>query len=137
MSKLEGSCMCGQISYDSDAEPAMTAVCHCVDCQKQSGTAFSIVVGLPRDQLKVNGNLAIFTTRGGSGEAVNRHFWGTCGSPICSQVDAMPDILFIKAGTLEDTSWLQPQLEFWCDSAQSWLDLGGQWDKLPRNPPLG
>ena len=137
MSDLKGSCMCGQISYDSNAEPVMTAVCHCLDCQKQTGTSFSIVVGVPENELQVSGKPSIYSTTGDSGKTVNRHFCGDCGSPIYSQADMLPGVLLLKAGTLEDTSWLSPELEIWCDSRQNWLQLEGDWDKTPSNPQLG
>lgn len=137
MSKLKGRCMCGRISYDSAAEPLMTAVCHCPDCQRQTGTSFSIVVGLPADALEVAGEMSIYTTTGESGAVVHRHFCGQCGSPIYSLPDGMPGLIFLKAGTLDDTSWLEPGLEMFCDTAQSWFSLDGGWDRVPRNPPLG
>lgn len=137
MTKLAGGCMCGQIRYDSDAEPAMTAICHCPDCQRQTGTAFSIVIGLPLEAINVRGDLKIYTTTGESGAGVHRHFCAECGSPIYSLPDAMPGLIFLKAGTLDDTSWLAPNLEMFCDTAQPWCRLGGDWPKAPRNPPLG
>src|SRR5687768_15734380 len=51
MSKVKGSCLCGGVRYESAAEPLMTAVCHCENCQRQSGTAFSIIVGVPAGSL--------------------------------------------------------------------------------------
>ena len=136
MSKLKGRCMCGQIRYDSQAEPLMTAVCHCPDCQRQTGTSFSIVVGLPVDQFEHTGDISIYTTTGESGESVHRHFCGTCGSPIYSLPEAITGLIFLKAGTLDDTSWLQPQSEFFCETAQPWCKLDGDWPKAPRNPPM-
>jgi hypothetical protein len=50
MPKIEGSCLCGSVKYSSDSEPVMTAVCHCENCQRQTGTAFSIIVGVAAQQ---------------------------------------------------------------------------------------
>jgi len=136
-SKIRGRCLCGQISYQSDAEPTMTVVCHCPDCQKQTGTPFSIIVGLPFPQLEVLGNPSAYTTTGESGAGVHRHFCAQCGSPLYSVADVLPDVAFIKAGTLDDTSWLKPSIEFFCDTAQPWVALQGDWERAPRNPPLG
>ncbi len=137
MPKISGGCLCGQLRYESDAEPAMTAVCHCPDCQRQTGTSFSIVVGLPRAALQITGDAALYTTTGESGAAVHRYFCGRCGSPMYTLPDALPDVAFIKAGTLDDPSWLRPQTEFFCDTAQPWVSLAGDWAREPRNPPLG
>lgn len=129
--------MCGQISYQSDADPAMTAVCHCPDCQKQTGTSFSIIVGIPLDQLELSGDPSVYTTRGESGAGVHRRFCSQCGSPVYSVADVMAGVAFIKAGTLDDTSWLKPTVEFFCDTAQPWVELKGEWERAPRNPSFG
>jgi hypothetical protein len=138
MAKLDGSCLCGKVTYSCDAEPLATAACHCKDCQKQTGTAFSIVVAVPRDTLDIRGDsLGSFTTVGtDTGREVLRQFCRECGSPIVSLGAAAPALAFIKAGTLDDTSWLDPQMHIWSDSAQPWFGLESQAGaKLPRGVP--
>jgi hypothetical protein len=116
-----------------------TLLCHCTDCQRQTGTAFSIVVGVERDALHVDGDtVSSFTTVGeDTGEAVHRQFCTACGSPIVSLPDATPDLAFIKAGTLNDRSWLEPEMEIWCRSAHPYVtfddELRGQF---PRTVPI-
>src|SRR5262249_6734944 len=73
---------------------------------------------------------------GGSGRAVRRQFCGNCGSQIVSATDAAPDVAFIKAGTLDDTSSLMPTMEIWCETAQPWVKLDGARQQVGRNPPL-
>jgi hypothetical protein len=138
MAKLDGSCLCGKVTYSCATEPVATAVCHCTDCQKQTGTAFSVIVAVPRDALRVEGDsLASFTTVGtDSGQDVSRQFCRECSSPIASLADAIPRLAFIKAGTLDDTSWLEPQTHVWCDSAQPWVPLEDHTGtKLARGVP--
>lgn len=137
MPTIEGGCLCGNVRYESSSAPSMTAVCHCPDCQKQTGTSFSIVVGIPLDSLRVTGTPKVYTTTGESGSKVARQFCGDCGSPLLSVPDVIPGLGFLKAGTLDDPSWLRPNMEFFCDTAQPWVDLKGDWDRAPRNPPLG
>jgi hypothetical protein len=138
MSKLDGSCLCGKVTYSSDAEPVAQAVCHCTDCQRQTGTAFSVIVGVPSDAMQIEGadNLGSFTTVGtDTKQEVRRSFCRECGSPIMSEADALPGITFIKAGTLHDTSWLEPQLQVWTGSAQPWIPLDAHpGTVLPRGP---
>jgi hypothetical protein len=117
---ITGHCLCGSVTYSCGAGPVLTAVCHCTDCQRQTGTAFSVVVGVPAGELSVQGDtLGSFTTSGDDHET-ERRFCTGCGSPIVSVIEAMPDLVFLKAGTLDDTSWLEPTLEVFCRSAQSW-----------------
>ena len=138
MAKLDGSCLCGNVTYSCDAEPVGSAACHCRDCQKQTGTTFSIIVVVPRDALSIDGDsLASFVTVGTDhGQEVSRHFCRECGSPIASFSGGMPQLAFIKAGTLDDTSWLEPQMHVWTESAQHWFPLdepGGA--RFPRGVP--
>src|SRR5688572_7451425 len=82
------------------------------------GRPFSVVVAIPRTALTVTGRTKTFHDTGDSGKPVERRFCPECGSPIVSEVAAMPDITFIKAGTLDDTQWLAPTMEVYCASAQ-------------------
>src|SRR5580765_9093163 len=108
MPQIAGGCLCGKIRYSANAEPAFTGVCHCRNCQKQGGTAFSIVVGVPAAALSVQGEMKTFHDKGDSGKTVDRRFCPDCGSPIVTEVEAMPGMAILKAGTLDDTSWLKP-----------------------------
>ena len=136
MTKIAGSCLCGAVRYRSDAEPAMTAVCHCENCQRQSGTALSIIVGVPAGSIVFEGenSLATYADRADSGRSVNRRFCKSCGSPIVSLVEMMPNVHFIKAGTLDDKSWLKPTMHLWCDSAQPWVEIPAGMQKFAKNP---
>jgi hypothetical protein len=137
MAKLDGSCLCGEITYESDAEPIGTVICHCADCQRQTGTSFSILVGIPRDKLDIHGTPKVFETIGDDrGAPVYRHFCGNCGSPIVSVLADADDVAWIKAGTLRDTSGLNPAVEVWTDSMQPWVreDAGVERPSFPRGP---
>lgn len=139
MTKFAGGCLCGVVRYDSTAEaPAMVAACHCTDCQKQSGTAFSMNVAVPADSLSVSGDaLKSFAVTGASGLAVKRYFCGACGSPVYTDVEAFDGVLFIKAGSLDDPSWVEPNAEIWADSKQPWANLKDDLASVPANPPAG
>ena len=122
MGKIEGRCLCGSVSYSSDADPMFTVLCHCRDCQRQHGTAFATVVGAPADGFEVTGELSTYATVGEEhGRPVERRFCPTCGSALYSESAALPGVILLKAGTLDDPSWLEPQLEIWGRSAQPWV----------------
>jgi hypothetical protein len=122
MGNLDGHCLCGKTSYVCAGEAMTTLLCHCTDCQRQTGSAFSIVVGVARDTLKIDGPVGSFTTTGEDTEGVvERQFCTACGSPIVSLPEATPDVAFIKAGTLNDKSWLAPEMEIWKRSAHPYV----------------
>ena len=117
--------------YACDAEPVLTALCHCRHCQKQTSAPFSIVVAVSRCSLRLErGSLKTFADTGDSGQPVERSFCPDCGSPIRSFVAALPELEFVKTGKLA------PTVELWCETAQPWLAPDPSRQRLPRNPPL-
>lgn len=131
---ITGQCLCGDISYSVDAEIAMTGVCHCKNCQRQAGSAFSIIVSVPKAAISVTGAIKQFEDIAASGNSVFRQFCPRCGSPLFSQIPSQPDMTFIKAGTMDDTSILKPDIHFWCDSAQDWVEIDPSLPQTPKNP---
>lgn len=137
MAKIAGSCLCGAIKYMSSVEPVLVALCHCAHCQKQSGGAFSVNVAIPKGSLRLTaGRTTVFQTERRSGQPVYRHFCSSCGSPIYSDVVATPQLDWLKAGTLDDTSWVKPDVNIWGDSAQSWVVHREGMPLFAQNPPL-
>jgi hypothetical protein len=132
--KIEGGCLCDKVRYSAHAEPVFVGVCHCRNCQKGSGTAFSIVVAIPRPALSVQGTLKTFNDRGDSGKILYRRFCPECGSSVLDEAEAMPDVSMILAGTLDDVSALTPTMEIYCDSAQPWVKLAGDRARFPKMP---
>lgn len=126
MTKMTGGCLCGQVRYSVDGDVAMQVNCHCKNCQRQSGSAFSTIIGVPQDALTIEGELKTYDDQGESGEAVLRDFCPNCGSPLFSRVAVAPGLVFIKVGTLDDTSSFTPAMHLWTKSKQHWVDLAGQ-----------
>ena len=125
MPRISGGCLCGAVRYNSAAEPTLVVVCHCSTCQKNTGSAFSLNIALPRGALTISGDtLATYEDRSGaSGKPFFRSFCSRCGSPITGQGDAYPDLVILKAGTLDDPSWVKPQGHIWCVEKQPWVAI--------------
>jgi hypothetical protein len=125
MMTATGQCLCGEIKYELAAAPTMTGVCHCKNCQRQAGSAFSTLAGVTKtDFLLRSGKPKLYRDAATkSGNEVERWFCGDCGSPIYSALGSQPDTLFLKTGTLDDTSGFKPQFHVWCDTKQNWVTL--------------
>jgi len=132
MTHMIGGCLCGDLRYAADTEPIFTAVCHCKTCQKQTGTAFRIVVAVPRPAVSLQGLQKTYTRMGDSGQQVINRFCPGCGSTVVIEPAALSNITIIPAGTLDETSWLKPTMEIYCDDAQSWVQLGGGIQRFPK-----
>lgn len=134
MPKISGGCLCGKVRYSADAEPAFVGLCHCNDCQKFTGSAFAVVIGVPKSAVTVTGTLKGFTKPGGSGQPIERQFCPECGASVIDEANAMPGIVMIGAGTLDDPGWVKPAAQIYCASAQPWVQLGGEFKTFAAAP---
>jgi hypothetical protein len=137
MPQITGGCLCGKVRYNANVEPTFTGICHCEDCQKFTGSAFSVVVAVPKSALSVQGKVSTFSKSGDSGKSIERQFCPECGSSIIDEAQVMPDTVMISAGTLDDPTWVKPAMQIFCDSAQPWVELGGRLQSFPKMPMPG
>ncbi len=120
----QGQCQCGNIRYQLTGEPLTLYICHCLHCQKQSSSAFGMSLWVNRDEIEfLSGEPKIWATRGDSGATKICAFCGNCGSRIYHASDNDQKQLSLKAGTLNDTSWLRPIAHIWTKRAQPWFPI--------------
>ena len=70
--EIKGGCLCGAVRYTADADPTSATVCHCKDCQKFTGSAFAVLVRVPKESVTIEGTLKTFSSLGGSGNPILR-----------------------------------------------------------------
>lgn len=132
---LEGGCNCGEIRYTIDAKPIVVAQCHCKNCQRQSGSAFSVNLVVPAASVSVTGELRVYADSDTlSGKIVYRKFCATCGSPIISEQEESNGVLIMKAGTLDDTSQTSPAISVWTSTAMPWVSIPEGQKSFAQNP---
>jgi len=98
MIPMTGGCSCGKPRYTVDAEPLFSAVCHCKTCQKQTGSAFRIVVAAPRAAVSLEGAHRTYTRMRDSGQQVINRFCTDCGSTAVIEPASLTNITIIPAG---------------------------------------
>lgn len=117
-----GHCLCGAISYRYDVEPELTVLCHCDDCQRHTGSAFSENILVAHDSVEITGIPKVYNTVGTeNGQLRDRMFCGDCGTPIFTVMREHPEIVIVKAGTLDDRTDIKPTAEVWGRRAQEWF----------------
>ncbi len=126
---FSGGCSCGEVRYTCDAEPLATIICHCNDCQHATGGPFGVVLFVPRDALSLQGELGSQEVTGNTGNQVKRKYCRACGSPIIGETQSLPKWFGISVGSLDDSSWVQPQAHCWVSRKQSWVVIN---DGLPQ-----
>ena len=130
-----GGCLCGLLRYEFNRETVITAGhCHCTDCQKATGSGKATIIFVPTGDLKMQGEYKLYTVVGTDGSHVSRGFCPECGSPVISFAQEQPDVRFIKAGSLDDPSWVNAEASYWGDSAHPWAPVDTGLPSFPGNP---
>ncbi|KAL1746740.1 Mss4-like protein, partial [Schizophyllum fasciatum] len=111
-----GSCLCGAVRIVYTGKPVTKGLCHCLDCRKISGTAFSTNLLFPSTAITLHsGTPRTYTTHGGSGQPITSFFCGACGTTLYRETPVFPGLTVVKAGVLDDARALdalaRPALE--------------------------
>ena len=126
---LKGGCYCGAVKYEMHGRLLMFANCHCPDCRKFTGSAFSSILVTESSGFKVvsgEENLVPFQSSPGK----QRNFCKTCGCHLFSRAEHRPGMVFVRAGSLDDDPPLRPQCHFWTGSKAPWHEI---CDSLPQH----
>ena len=134
MPQMTGGCLCGAVRYTITADPLMTFVCHCRDCQRFTGSAFATMVVLPKESVTFIGTMKAFTSIGGSGEPILRHFCPECGSSIAEEAGIAPGRVVLNVGTFDEPKSVAPARENFCDDALPWVHLTGDMQRFAKRP---
>lgn len=133
----QGRCQCEKISYSFEHSKLISVHhCHCKDCQRATGSGKATIMIVPKKHLKLEGELKYFEVKGSSGSHIRRGFCEHCGSGILSYAKEVPHILYIKAGTLDDSSWLKIDSNFFTDSSHDWNKPSEAPKSFKRNPTM-
>jgi hypothetical protein len=136
-----GGCLCGKIRYEITEAPRLVYTCHCVDCQRIMSNAFSMAIVVTDVALRIAGIEPCQLQRtADSGRVDTRLVRPECGCWVCGASSSDYGFRRVRAGTLDDTSWLRPTAHFWTRSKQPWITLpeGDQiFETQPATGPLG
>jgi hypothetical protein len=133
---LSGGCQCGGVRYEIRAEPLTVYVCHCTECQRQSGSAFALSLAVARDALAViKGAPAKWRRVVTSERAIWCFFCRGCGGRLFHNPEHNPKASIVKPGTLDDTTWLEPVGHIWTRSAQPWVQIPSTTVNYEAQPP--
>ena len=132
-----GGCLCGVTRYTVTGDPVRVLYCHCSDGKKQTSAPYSVIASYAKEQVTLESSEFLKTHHsvGDSGGEVKRSFCGQCGSPIFSQIEALPDVVIIKAGSFDDASWLKPTMEIYTKDKLDCAQIDPSIDSFPGPRP--
>ena len=127
-----GGCLCGKVRYEVDGALAPIQICHCGQCRKAQGSAFGANIPVASRAFRIILGLEKLSEFRATPEK-RRVFCGRCGSPIFSQRDAAPEVLRLRAGTLDEPVDVKIGLHSMVGSKASWWEI---LDDLPQHKGL-
>jgi hypothetical protein len=119
----EGGCSCGEVRYRLASNPMFVHCCHCLNCQRQTGSAFVVNLLIEADRVELTAGeprLVPVPRDDGSEQLVSR--CPTCQVAV-SSLYTRPGIRFVRAGTLDDPSWVEPDVHIYTRSKVPWVTL--------------
>jgi hypothetical protein len=117
------SCCCGQLCADCEGEPVRISICHCVDCQRRTGSAFGFQAHYPRAQVTLAGQSATFTRTADSGHAITFSHCPRCGATVYWEPHALPELLTIAVGAFADPHFPGPRHSVYESRQHPWVGL--------------
>ena len=122
--KIDGKCHCGKTAYRANIDPGKVYICHCTDCQAITGSAFRWAVPVPEEDFELlSGVPRTYVKKADSGAVSHQLFCPDCASPLYSMsVTEGAKSFNLRLGTARQRAELQPTLQVWRRSAQTWVD---------------
>lgn len=132
---IEGGCLCRGVRYTADAEPLTMRACWCRFCQYIAAGNAAIGLAFPREAVRISGELRDYATIADSGSHMHRRFCPTCGVHLFSEAEERPQVIFVRAGTLDDPGIVAPRTVIWTRDAPRWALIDPRCTQFEGQPP--
>ena len=133
----KGRCLCGAVTYTITGEPLRMAQCHCLDCQRASGTGHNTLAFFKADDFAITGETNSYSSTADSGNTKTRHFCPTCGSGLYGENSSRPGVVGVTVGSADAKDWFSPQAVVYARNRPKW-DPGlpdiPNFDTMPPAP---
>jgi hypothetical protein len=129
-----GSCACGAVTVRAAGDPATVSMCHCLQCQKRTGSTYSVHAYFTREAVTVEGRTQAFRRTGDTGCYITFHFWPVCASTLHWDVEAMPNMVGIPVGVFADPAFPPPTTSIFVPHKHPWVVVP---DGVPQNKGHG
>jgi hypothetical protein len=128
VTRRAAACRCGQLKAIATGEPDRVSVCHCLACQKRTGSAFAVQARWPAEKVRVQGREKTWTRTADSGHQVTYSFCPECGSTVHYTGGNFPEAIAIPLGAFDDPHFLRPNFSVWEKRMHGWVELKGSFD---------
>jgi hypothetical protein len=134
--KVDGSCHCGEVTFEAEIDPEAVRICHCTDCQTMSGSAYRVTVSAPAATFVLrSGQPKIYMKIAESGRPRAHAFCANCGTQIYSAAPKDTPAYSVRVGTLKQRAQLPPRTQIWFRSALAWVTDLRNLRQIERQSP--
>jgi len=126
MTSRVASCSCGQLRLTCEGEPVRISICHCLECQKRTGSVFAAQARFARDGVTIEGRASRWSRRGDSGGSATFGFCPDCGSTVYWEPDAFPDFVIVATGAFADPAFPPPTVSVYEERQHPWVPAIGE-----------
>lgn len=117
------SCSCGQLTATCEGEPIRVSLCHCLACQKRTGSVFGVVSRWPVEKVTVSGEATVWARTGDEGHTARFRFCPTCGATVYYTFDGNPDVIAVTVGSFADPTFPGPEYTVYNDRRHAWAEM--------------
>jgi hypothetical protein len=119
----EARCVCGQLRLETDGEPDFVSLCHCLECQRRSGSPFGVGAYFPVARVHIAGTHKTFTRQAAAGRSITNHFCPECGSNVFWEASARAGLYGIAVGAFADQKFPPPNRSVYEATKHPWVVL--------------
>lgn len=131
MSIRLASCSCGQLTAQVVGEPVRISICHCLACQRRTGSVFGEQARFPRENVSISGVSTEYVRVGDEGSRIRFHFCPRCGSTVYYESDGLEAYLAIPVGAFADTSFPSPGVSVYESRMHRWVVPPPEAEHMP------
>ncbi|MEO5700604.1 MAG: GFA family protein [Casimicrobiaceae bacterium] len=117
------SCSCGQLQLTVSEEPARVSICHCLACQRRTGSVFGAQARFRRNAVQVTGSSSVYVRVGDEGGKTTFHFCPQCGTTVYYELEGNPEHVAVPVGAFAEPGFPAPSISIYEDRMHSWVQL--------------
>ncbi|MTW12678.1 aldehyde-activating protein [Pseudoduganella eburnea] len=131
MSKRLASCTCGQLTAEVSGDPVRISICHCLECQRRTGSVFGVQARFPRENVAISGNSTEFVRVGDSGGQAKFHFCPVCGATVFYEIGGHEAFVGVPVGAFADPGFPAPRVSVYEERMHAWVAPPPGAERIP------
>ena len=120
------SCSCGQVSVSVSEEPIRVSICHCLECQRRTGSVFGAQARFRTQAVEVKGQSQEYVRDGDEGNRIIFHFCPKCGSTVYWSFKGREDFVAVAVGAFAEPSFPAPTVSVYDNRKHAWVGMPAQ-----------